>query len=322
MPPIELKIIILLIAGFYLLIKGADFLVKGSSSLAKRLNVREIVIGLTLVAFGTSMPETFVNIISSIGNRNEIVFGNIIGSNIFNILIILGISGLVRPLLVNRNTLFREIPFSLFAAVLLFFLVNDAALFGFGENKLSSLDGLVFMVFFAVFLLYVARISKEKTRHKLDVQIYPATRTWAYILIGFFALFVGAKLTVDSSVELARFFGVSEKLIALTIIAGGTSLPELAASSVAAFKKEYDLAIGNIIGSNIFNILFILGISAFIRPAAYNLAFNMDILVLALSSIFLFLAVYLHPDKKLGRLQSCLFLVLYAVYILYLLYRK
>lgn len=318
----ELKIIILLIAGFYLLIKGADFLVKGSSSLAKRLNVREIVIGLTLVAFGTSMPETFVNIISSINNQNDIVFGNIIGSNIFNILVILGIAGLISTIKVNKNTLFREIPFSLLAVLLLFLLANDFIIFGFGENILSAIDGLVFMVFFVIFLFYVLRISREKPLNKFEVELYSTQKTWIYILIGFFALFVGAILVVDNSVELARLFGVSEKLIALTIIAGGTSLPELFTSAVAAYKKEYDLAIGNIVGSNIFNIFFILGISAFIRPAVYNLVFNVDILVLVLSTFFLFFVIYLHKDRKLHRLQSFFFLIYYAAYIIYLFYRR
>ena len=318
----ELKIIILLIVGFYLLIKGADFLVKGSSSLAKKLNVGGIVIGLTLVAFGTSLPETFVNIISSIKNQNDIVFGNIIGSNIFNILVILGIAGVISPIKVNKNTLFKEIPFSLFAALLFFLLVNDFIIFGFGDNILSAIDGLVFMLFFVIFLFYVLKISKEKPSHKSEVKIYAVRRTWAYILAGFLALFIGARLVVENSVELARLLGVSEKLIALTIIAGGTSLPELATSTVAAYKKEYELAIGNIVGSNIFNIFFILGISAFIRPAAYNTILNADTLVLVLSTMFLFFAVYIHKDRKLHRLSSFFFLIYYAAYMAYLFYRK
>ena len=318
----ELKIIIWLIVGFYFLIKGADFLVKGSSSLAKKLNVREIVIGLTLVAFGTSLPETFVNIISSMKNQSDIVFGNIIGSNIFNILLILGIAGLIRPIKVNKNTLFKEIPFSLFAALLLFLLVNDFIIFGIGKNILSAIDGLVFMAFLLIFLFYVVRISKETPSHKFDVKLYTGHRTWAYILVGFLALFIGSRIVVNNSVELARLFGVSEKLIALTIIAGGTSLPELATSTVAAYKKEYELAIGNIVGSNIFNIFFILGASAFIRPAAYNVVLNMDILVLVLSTALLFFAVYIHKDRKLHRLSSFFFLIYYAAYIVYLFNRK
>ena len=311
----------LLIAGFYLVIKGADFLVRGSSSLAKRLNVREIAIGLTLIAFGTSLPETFVNIISSISNQNDIVFGNIIGSNIFNILAILGIAGMLIPIAVNKNTLFKEIPFSLFAALLLFLAVNDSIIFDLGKNELSRFDGAVFMVFFIVFLLYVFRISKDKTKHVSHAKLLPVSTTAIYIIAGFFALFAGAKLVVDSSVAIAAFFGVSKKLIALTIVAAGTSLPELATSAVAAYKKKYELAMGNIVGSNIFNIFFILGISSFIRPAAYNQIMNIDILVLVFSSLFLFFAVYSQKDKKLHKLYSFLFLVLYISYVIYLFYR-
>ena len=318
----ELTILILLIAGFYLLIKGADILVKGSSSLAKRFNVREIVIGLSLVAFGTSLPEAFVNIISSISNQNEIVFGNVIGSNIFNIAVILGISALISPIKVNKNTLFKEIPFSLFAAFILFLLVNDSLLLGFDRNGLSALDGLILITFFIVFLAYVFKISKDKARHKFKVQLHSTPKTLVYIIMGFFALFIGAKLVVNNSTELARFLGVSEKLIALTIIAGGTSLPELAVSAVAVYKKEYALAVGNIIGSNIFNIFFVLGIGSLIRPAAYDPIFNIDMLVLTFFTLFLFFAILLHKDRKIHKIQSLFFLLGYAAYIAYLFYRK
>jgi len=313
----ELTILILLIAGFYLLIKGADILVKGSSSLAKRFNVREIVIGLSLVAFGTSLPEAFVNIISSISNQNEIVFGNI-----FNIAVILGISALISPIKVNKNTLFKEIPFSLFAAFILFLLVNDSLLLGFDRNGLSALDGLILIIFFVVFLAYVFKISKDKARHKFKVQLHSTPKTLVYIIMGFFALFIGAKLVVNNSTELARFLGVSEKLIALTIIAGGTSLPELAVSAVAVYKKEYALAVGNIIGSNIFNIFFVLGIGSLIRPAAYDPIFNIDMLVLTFFTLFLFFAILLHKDRKIHKIQSLFFLLGYAAYIAYLFYRK
>ncbi len=318
----ELTILILLIAGFYLLVKGADILVKGSLSLAKRLNVREIAIGLSLVAFGTSLPETFVNIISTIANKNEIVFGNIIGSNIFNIAVILGISALIMPIKVNKNTLFKEVPFSLFAAFMLFLLVNDSLILGFERNELSAIDGSILIIFFVVFLAYIFKISKDKARHQFKVRLYPTSRTLFYIIMGFFALFIGAKLVVNNSAELARFFGVSEKLIALTIIAGGTSLPELAVSAVAVYKKEYELAVGNIVGSNIFNIFFVLGIGSLIRPAIYDPIFNVDIFVLILFTLFLFFVVLLHKDKRMHKLQSLFFLLGYAAYIAYLFYRR
>src|SRR3989338_4899357 len=180
-----LTISLLLIAGFYLLIKGADFLVSGASSLAKRLGVSEIVIGLTLVAFGTSLPEAFVNVFASINAQNDIVFGNIIGSNIFNIALILGIAGLVHPLLFNKNTLTKEIPFSLFAALLLFLLANNFLFLG-AQNVLSRIDGFIFMIFFCIFLFYVFKISKTKSKIKPDVQLLSASKIIVYVLAGFF----------------------------------------------------------------------------------------------------------------------------------------
>ncbi len=312
---------LLIIAGFYLLIKGADFLVRGASSLARRFGISSIVIGLTLVAFGTSLPETFVNIFASINSQNDIVFGNIIGSNILNLLFILGISGLIRPMFINKNTLFREIPYSLLAAALLLILANDSFIFNSSENMLSYFDGFLFITLFIIFLIYAYRMSGNKSKKDIEVSALSLPRAYFYIFAGFFALFIGARLVVDNAVIIAALLGVSEKFIALTIISAGTSLPELATSAVAAYRKEYDISIGNIVGSNIFNIFFILGMSALIRPAKYAAVLNADIIVLIMATLFLIGSVYFRKDRKLHRIESFLFLASYCAYVAYLFYR-
>ena len=315
-------LILLIIAGFSLLIKGADFLVRGSSSLAKRLGVSEMAIGLTIVAFGTSMPELVVNILSSMEGRNEIVFGNIIGSNILNLLFILGIAGIIQPLAVKKSMLFVDVPYSLLAASLLLLLANDSFMFNSSNDILSRIDGIVLLCFFTIFLVYMAKTSKDGSRAAKNPAKQKLSAIIIFLIVGFFGLFIGGKLIVDNSVEIARSLGVTEKLIALTIIAAGTSLPELATSAVAAYKKEYDLSIGNIIGSNIFNIFFILGVSAVINPAAYLGVLNIDLYVLIAGTLFLFGAVYLKKAHKLGRFESFVFLIAYFSYFAYLLVRK
>lgn len=313
---------ILFIIGFILLILGANFLVNGASSLAKRLSISGIVIGLTVVAFGTSTPELIVNIFGSLGGYNEIVYGNIIGSNIFNILVILGISGLIYPLTVEKNTVWKEIPFSLLAAILLFILVNDILILGLKRDELSRIDGLLFIGLFLVFIYYTFRISKIQTSDTYEVKTYEIPTTVLYIVGGFILLFIGGKLVIDNTVILASELGVSRKLIALTIIAGGTSLPELATSAVAAFKKRCDIAVGNIIGSNIFNIFLILGISSIINPASYNPILNIDLFVLIFCTLFLFITMFTGTVRKLDRWKALLFIITYFIYIIYLLFRK
>ncbi len=320
---ILLILIVVLAGGFLLLIKGADFLVDGSASLAKRAKVPEIVIGLTIVAFGTSAPELIVNIFSSISGHNDVVFGNIIGSNIFNIALILGISGLIKPLMVQKNTVWREIPFSLLAVLVLFVVVNDKMLGDAASNNiLSRGDGLIFIGFFIIFLVYVFIISKVEASDGPDVKLLSILKTTLFIIFGFVGLFVGGKLVVDSAVKIAEFFKVSEKLIALTIVSAGTSLPELVTSAVAAKKGYNDIAIGNIVGSNIFNIFLILGISAIIRPAAYDAALNIDIYVLIFVTLLLFIFMFTGKTRRLDRWEAALFLLTYGGYLAFLIYRR
>jgi cation:H+ antiporter len=314
--------VILFVAGLAVLIIGADFLVKGASSLAKTLSVSEIAIGLTVVAFGTSTPELVVNIFASSQGYNAIVFGNVIGSNILNILVILGISGLIYPLAVQKNTVWKEIPFSLLAVLLLFVLVNDTGLFHTTQNSLSFIDGVVLLLFFIIFLTYVFGISKIVSRDSPTVKIYPTVITVTYIVLGFAGLFFGGKLVVDNAVLIARALSVSEKLIALTIVAGGTSLPELATSAVAAYRKRCDIAVGNIVGSNIFNICFVLGISSIIQTSTYDSMLNIDVYILLFSTLILFLTMFTGRAHKLDRWESAFFLFTYVSYLIYVLYRK
>lgn len=315
------SIIFLFFIGLFLLVFSADRLVKGASSLARNLDVSEIVIGLTIVAFGTSTPELVVNVFASLRGNNEIVFGNVIGSNIFNILVILGISGLIYPLTIEKNTVLREIPFSFLAVFLLFILVNIDGYFGDG-NFLSRFDGVIFLACFALFIVYIFGISKVHSSGKYTTKTMRMGFSIANIVFGFAGLFIGGRLLVDNAISLARVLSVSEKVIALTIVAAGTSLPELATSTVAAFRKDSDIAIGNIVGSNIFNIFFILGASSLIHPARFDTSMNVDIIVLASASLLLFLIAFTGRKRRLDRWEAFLFLAIFIAYFIFIIVRK
>jgi cation:H+ antiporter len=313
--------ITLLLVGFVILIKGADFLVNGSSSVAKRYNVSNLAIGLTVVAFGTSTPELLVNIMSSVKGYNDAAFGNIIGSNTFNLLFILGISGLIYPLVVHRNTVSFEVPLSLIAAVILFVLVNDVLLFGSSENLLSRWDAFILLIFFGFFMFYIARTMKSApdTEEGGPVKIYNVWTSVFFIVIGLAMLVGGGSLVVDNAVAIAHHYGLSEKLIGLTILAAGTSLPELATSAVAAYRKNTDIAIGNVVGSNIFNIFFILGVTGILRPTPYNPIMNFDLYVLGGSTILLMIFMFTLNQRKLDRWEALLMLLSYIAYTVFLI---
>ncbi|GMQ28686.1 calcium/sodium antiporter [Algoriphagus confluentis] len=309
--------IILLIVGLVLLVKGADWLVDGASVLAKKKKVSDLAIGLTIVAFGTSAPELVVNVVAASGNYPDIVFGNVIGSNNFNLFVILGISGLIIPLSVQSSTVWKEIPFSLLAAIGLFFLVNN---FFLSESPLlSRLDGLILLVCFAGFLYYVAtQLKSDPQTEQVEAKDYSNMKIWALIAVGLAGLVGGGKLVVDNAVSMAQSLGVSEKIIGLTIVAAGTSLPELATSVVAAMRKNADIAIGNIVGSNIFNIFLILGVSALIRPLEFNVSFNTDLYILGAGTVFLFFAMFTGKRHKLDRWEALVLLSSYLLYTGYL----
>jgi len=313
----------LFLIGFLLLIKGASFLVDGASGVARILNVSDLVIGLTVVAFGTSFPELSVNISASIGGNTDIAIGNILGSNIFNILLILGVSAIIYPLKVSKGTVWKEIPLTLLAAVLLGILVNDTLIDGSSVSALTRIDGFILLSFFVIFLYYVFGIARplEIPENNQHAKEHRMSKSIFMIVIGLFCLMIGAKWTVDGAVKLALALGVSESLIGLTIVAAGTSLPELATSSVAAYKKNTDIAVGNIVGSNIFNIFFVLGISSVIRPLPFRAQVNMDISVTIISSFLLFLCMFTGKKRFLDRWEGIVFILLYGAYITFLIIR-
>ncbi|MBL7846980.1 MAG: calcium/sodium antiporter [Cyclobacteriaceae bacterium] len=318
--------ILLLLVGFVILIKGADFLVNGASSAAKKNGISNLAIGLTVVAFGTSMPELVVSLLSALEGKNDASFGNVIGSNNFNLLFILGIAGAIYPLVVQRNTVKYEVPLSLVAAFVLFILVNDGLLFGstgfeapYG-GSLSRWDAAILLLFFAGFLVYIYRTMR--TTADLEegdpIKLYSTPISMLMILAGLAMLIYGGKLVVDNAIEIAHHYGLSEKLIGLTILAAGTSLPELATSCVAAYRKNTDIAIGNVVGSNIFNIFFILGLTAFVHPIPYNPAMNFDLQVLMASTVLLMIFMFTLNTRKLDRWEALLMLGAYFAYTAYL----
>jgi len=308
-----LNTVFLFLLGFGLLVKGADWLVDGGSALAKKYHVSNLIIGLTIIAFGTSAPELVVNVVSSVQNHHDLVFGNIIGSNIFNLFFILGIAGLIKPLTVQSSSVWKEIPFSFIAIIILYVLAN-----GFvhsGILMLTRFDGLILLALFGFFLFYIYRQIKGDASH-FDVNSKEMSnlKIWMFIIIGLAALMMGGQLVVNQGVNLAKAMGMSEKIIGLTIIAAGTSLPELATSVMAAIKKNSDIAVGNIIGSNIFNILLILAVGTFIRPTVYDPKFNLDLYFLAGGTLFLFVAMFTGQKKKLDRWEAA---ILLAAFILF-----
>lgn len=316
--------ILLFIVGFGLLIKGADWLVSGASSLASRLGVSALVIGLTIVAFGTSAPELTVNLLASFQGNTDIAIGNIIGSNIANILLILGISAIIFPLAVQRGTVWREIPFALLAVVVLTIMANDVLLDGTAASALTRIDGLVLLAFFGIFIYYIFSIAKQPAHEGQEEEVitqYSVATSAGMIVGGMAGLVVGGKWIVDGAVIFATQLGISEALIGLTVVAIGTSLPELATSAVAAYKRNVDIAIGNVIGSNIFNIFWILGISATITPLPFSAQLGFDLGVVTLVTLLLFLALFVGRRHTLERWQGWVFVCLYVGYIIYLVLR-
>jgi cation:H+ antiporter len=312
-----------LIAGFVVLIAGADILVKGASSIARRLNVSDLVIGLTVVAFGTSSPELFVNILASSRGESAIAIGNVIGSNISNIFLILGVSSLIGALAVSRGTVWREIPLSLLAVLVLGVVANDQLIDGTAGSVITRADGFVLLSFFIIFIYYSTSIARriEGMDEHVPSKLYGMPLSTLMVVGGLAGLGIGGELIVRGAVNLARTFGVSESLIGLTIVAVGTSLPELATSAVASLKKNADIAVGNVVGSNIFNVLFVLGISSVVRPLPFERRNNPDLGVVVLASLLLFAFMFSGRRRSLDRWEGAVFVALYAVYIVFLILR-
>lgn len=318
--------IILFIVGFIILVKGADMLVSGASSLATRLGVSSLVIGLTIVAFGTSAPELIVNLLASFQGNTDIAIGNILGSNIVNILLILGICAVMYPLTVGKGTVWNEIPFALLAVVMLGCLALDQVLGGVGASIVSIGDGLVLIGFFAIFLYYIFAIANVEDGQNANTETDEAPaqsllRSCILIVVGLVGLVIGGKWIVDGATVFAMALGVSESLIGLTIVAVGTSLPELATSVAATYRRKIDIAVGNIVGSNIFNIFWILGISAVITPLPFSEQFSVDLFVTFGATLILFLALFVGKKHTIERWQGVLFIGLYIAYIVYLIAR-
>jgi len=320
-----MTIYLLFLIGLVFLIKGADFLVEGSSLIAKRFGIPSLVVGLTIVAFGTSMPELVVSLIAATGGQASTAFGNVIGSNIANILLILGAVALIYPPKLKESTTWKEIPFSLLAVIVLFVVSNDKLFDGVNITALGQVDGIILLLFFGIFLYYVSLMafvkSKDLEKETVELVSVKLSKQIFYVVIGMAGLYFGGKWIVDSATQIATSFGVSEFVIAATVISLGTSLPELITSVKAAMRNESDMAVGNIIGSNIFNIFWILGITSVVAPVEIPATINSDIIFLFAATVLLFAFVFIGKKHRLEKWQGVFFLSLYVVYIISLLMR-
>lgn len=311
---------LLLAGGLILLIFASNWLVDGASSIARRFNISDIVIGLTVVAFGTSSPELTVNLIASFNGNTDLAIGNILGSNIFNILVILGVTAMVLPVTVKNNTVWKEIPFSLLAILTVAVIANDMLIDGASKNEISRIDGLVLLGFFSIFMAYTFILAKQSgpLREAEEVKL-TVPKSILFVLMGLVGLFLGGRFLVNGAVDIARSIGLSESVIGLTIVAAGTSLPELATSITAAMKKKSDIAIGNVVGSNIFNIYMVLGVSATIRPLPFNSHSNFDIMTTIVATLLMFMFVFLRKGRRIDRVEGLFLFMVYIAYTVYLL---
>lgn len=322
-------VILLLAVGFVFLVKGADFFVEGSSSVAKKLKVPSIIIGLTIVAMGTSLPETAVSVTASLVNNNELAISNVVGSNIFNLMFVIGVCSILAPILVARETITRDIPFSIICALLLLVL----GILGIGDASgmtLGHLDGIVFLILFAGYILLMVKSAlKARTTESLmeradgfdgeELKVLSYPKSILFIVLGAAAIAFGGDLTVDTASRIAIDLGMSQTLVGLTIVSIGTSLPELVTSIVAARKNEVDMAVGNAVGSNVFNILMVLGIASAINPVALIWENIVDIWILICFSAVVW--IFAAWKKKIGRREGIVMTLMYLVYAVYIILR-
>ncbi len=315
--------IILIIIGFVLLIKGADFLVEGSSNVAKRFHIPEIIIGLTVISIGTSMPELFVSITSAIDGYPDMAMGNVIGSNIVNLLFILGISSIIKSIAFKKETRLIEIPICLLISIVFMIICNIG-------QDVSRLDGIILIALFILFIIYtivMAFKGEEFDKEDNDIEDKKddgnkgsTLKDILFIILGILALKFGGDLAVDNAVNVAKILGLSEKIISVTILAIGTSLPELVTSVSAAIKGKSDIAIGNILGSNIFNMLLIIGASSLIKPIVYNISYNKDMIILIAGTTILSLFPVIPPKNKMSRMNGVIYVIMYLGYMVSLFY--
>ena len=313
-------LVILLLAGLALVVFGADWLVDGASSIARRSGISEFVIGLTIVGFGTSCPELVVSVTGALAGNSDIAIGNVLGSNIFNTLLILGLTAVIMPIAITRANLRRDIPITLAATLLLIGCGMNYTLFHLGSGDgMSRAEGIVFLIVFALYIWSCFKFDDKSADNTGDQKTFTLAGSFALVLVGLAGLVIGGKLFVEAATDLASNLGVSDKFIAITLLAGGTSLPELATCVVAAAKKKGQLALGNIIGSNVFNILLILGGSALIHPLSFEHITYVDLGVLLASALVLVSSLFIGEKNKIDRLDGALFLLLWAGYMAYLI---
>ena len=316
--------ILFLVIGFVFLVKGADIFVEGSSSIAKKFKVPSIIIGLTIVAMGTSLPDAAVSVTASIANKNALAVSNVIGSNIFNLMMVIGVCAIMTPVAVNKATLKRDFPFSVICAILLLVLGLI------GPMSLGHADGVIFLILFAGFIGLMIRsamkaskegnaVASEEIEAAEEIKIMPVWKSLLFIVIGAVGIIIGGDVVVDSASNIAAKFGMSQTLIGLTIVSVGTSLPELVTSIVAARKNEVDMALGNAIGSNIFNILFVLGIAGAISPMAFLTENVIDIVILLVFSLIVWLFAW--TKKEIKRGEGLIMVLLYVLYVVYICMR-
>lgn len=317
---------ILFVLGFVILIKGADLLIEGSSAIARKLNVPDIVIGLTVLSFGTSLPELLVSLISNMGGNSDLAIGNVLGSNISNTLLVLGVAAIIYELPIRKDMIRTELPFSIVVILVVGFLANVNLFSSKEELIIGRVEGFILLFFFMLFLIYMFNLFKDNNEipgeDELDFEHLPSLKkSYFYIILGIIGLYFGGEWVVDGAILISKKFGVSDAFIGLSIVALGTSLPELVTSAMAAYKKKADMAIGNVIGSNIFNAVWILGLSSVINPLKYNPQNNIDIAVILLSSVALFIGFLLPRKYTIGRIKGIILVLLYFLYIGFLFFR-
>ena len=312
--------ILLLIVGLGLILAGANFLTDGSAALAQRFRVPEFIIGLTVVAVGTSTPELVVSVLSAIAGKSDVAIGNVVGSNIFNVFVILGVCALIRPLPLTAGNIRRDIPFGVITSLLLLALASDSFFRTGAADRIGRIDGVAMLLLYMALMWYTIRSTKRPETPAAESK--PGMAGWlmaAMIVGGLAGLVFGGEMFLRSATSIARSLGISESVIAITLVAGGTSLPELASSLVSLFKGKADMALGNVIGSNIANILLILGVSATIHPLSMGGITVWDLLMVALSSVLLFLAAFTFKRRAIDRWEGAIFLAIYIAYIGYLI---
>lgn len=313
---------LLMIGGLALILLGANGLTDGSAAVAKRFHISDLVIGLTIVAFGTSAPELVISVLSALNGSAELAIGNVVGSNTFNVLVIVGCTALVLPIKIGEGTMSKEIPLVILASLVLFVCANDVMLDGGTSNVINRSDGLILLAFFLIFMRYtfaIAHSGSDEEAEGQKVKIMPVWKSALFIVGGLAGLIVGGDFFVDGTSGIARSLGVSESIIGLTLVAAGTSLPELATSITAALKKKPGIAIGNVIGSNLFNIFFVLGCSATVSPLPMGGINNLDLTVMIASAVLLWLVGWFFRKRTITRAEGALMVACYVAYTVYLI---